>query len=286
MTSYAVFPGIELIYNDVHAQECTVERPPFTGGTNLVEINHCREGRIECEFHDEFVYLSQGDVSVSANKNACPASFFPGGHYHGITILIDTSRAPDCLSCFLEDVNVELSALISRFCSDDTCFIMRAKPCIEHIFSELYAVPESIRKGYFKVKVLELLLFLNSIDPAEERSVQNGISRSQMELAKGVNRLLTDNLDRRYTIDQLSDCFHASPTQIKNSFRSVYGTSIYAFVKTQKMHEAALLLRKTNQSILEIAGEFGYDNGSKFARAFRGVMGAAPSEYRNDHGNV
>ena len=32
--------------------------------------------------------------------------------------------------------------------------------------------------------------------------------------------------------------------------------------------------------VVEIAGKYGYENGSKFAGAFRSVMGTSPSEYR------
>ena len=44
MTSYHVFPGINLIYNDIHMQKCGLGK---ITGKQVLEINHCREGRIE-----------------------------------------------------------------------------------------------------------------------------------------------------------------------------------------------------------------------------------------------
>ena len=44
---------------------------------------------------------------------------------------------------------------------------------------------------------------------------------------------------------------------------------------------AAELLRQTNRTVLDIAGQFGYDNASKFAKAFRDVIGVSPREYRS-----
>ena len=35
------------------------------------------------------------------------------------------------------------------------------------------------------------------------------------------------------------------------------------------------------RQVLDIAGQFGYDNASKFARAFRDVIGVSPNEYRS-----
>ena len=46
------------------------------------------------------------------------------------------------------------------------------------------------------------------------------------------------------------------------------------------MMSAAKILKDTNKNILEIAGDYGYENGSKFSAAFKKVMGVSPSEYR------
>lgn len=48
--------------------------------------------------------------------------------------------------------------------------VMRSKPSFEHIFSELYTIPDPMKRGYMKIKVLELLLYLNGIDLDSERS--------------------------------------------------------------------------------------------------------------------
>ena len=45
--------------------------------------------------------------------------------------------------------------------------------------------------------------------------------------------------------------------------------------------EQRLLLRQTDRTVLDIAGQFGYDNGSKFAKAFRDVIGVSPNAYRS-----
>jgi AraC-like DNA-binding protein len=42
------------------------------------------------------------------------------------------------------------------------------------------------------------------------------------------------------------------------------------------------MLRQTNESVISIALDFGYDNASKFSSAFKAVMGKTPSEYRKD----
>lgn len=42
------------------------------------------------------------------------------------------------------------------------------------------------------------------------------------------------------------------------------------------------MLEYTDKTVLDIAIEHGYDNGSKFASAFRSVKGINPAQYRNE----
>lgn len=284
MTCHHVFPGIDLVYNDVHMQKSTIEKAALG---NIIEINHCREGRVECQYKEQFYYLSPGDLSISRKDERIRDSFFPLKHYHGISIIIDADHTPRCLSCFLADVDVRPVALIQKFCGSSECFVMRTKPCLEHIFSELYSVPDSIKKGYFKVKILELLLFLSDMDINSDKMKQYCYSGRQVSLAKGVCSYLSAHMDRRITIDQLSEVFHVSQTLLKSSFKGVYGVSIYSYIRTQKMQAAAHMIQQTDCTILEIAGKYGYDNASKFASAFQDVIGTTPHRYRSTkRGNV
>lgn len=282
LASYPVFPGIALTYTDVNAASCAAA----PGAGEVLEITHCRAGRMECQFTDEFCYLTAGDLAITQKRGGGRATYFPLGHYAGISILVDLNGAPDCLSCILDDVNVQPRALCKKYCAGGTSFIARSNPALEHIFSELYSVPPEIQKGYFKVKALELLLFLSGMDIGRDELAQRSYTSAQVALAKAVCRYLSAHMDRRYTLEQLSEIFHVSGTQIKAAFKGVYGVPIYTYTRTQKMQAAARLLRESDCTVLEIAGRVGYDNGSKFAGAFRDVMGVTPNEYRSQCGTT
>lgn len=194
------------------------------------------------------------------------------------------NTAPECLSCFLEDVNVRPKELAKRLCGKEDCFIIRSQEYIEHIFSELYLVPESCKKGYFKVKILELLLVLGSIDPAGNRAPALSLSKLQADLAKEAAAYLAESLDRKVTVSELSGRFHVSQTHLQNAFKGVYGVPVSAYIRILKMQSAALRLIHTNTAVLDIAAEFGYSNAGKFASAFHRIMGETPGEYRKMHG--
>lgn len=278
VTVYPVFSGIELVYYDVHMQSCDIN---LAKGREMLIITHCQEGRIEFEYKTgEYLYLASGDLSIQKNTENIRHRYCPLSHYHGVSVAIDMNRVPRCFSCILDDVFVSPEELEMKFCSEKPYSIMRENISIEHIFSELYSVPENIRKGYHKVKVLELLLFLSGLDYKGESEERRYFSRSQVTAAKEAKKYLLAHLDEHITITELADMLGISSTSLKICFKGVYGDTINGYITNCKMQKAASLLKNTDKSVLEIAGIVGYNNGSKFAGAFRRVMNKSPNEYR------
>lgn len=100
ITLYHVFPGIELVYNDMHMAYCNKNQEP---ASNVMEINYCKEGRSECLFGEhQYCYMSAGDLSFCSLQDNSHQSEFPASHYHGITVTIDFSRITDEMKKVLE----------------------------------------------------------------------------------------------------------------------------------------------------------------------------------------
>ena len=91
-------------------------------------------------------------------------------------------------------------------------------------------------------------------------------SAEQLDTIRRVHDLLTENLDRRYSL--------------KEMFKAVYGKSLAAHIKEHRMELASKLLRETGLSIAEIAERVGYENQSKFSAEFKKSVGCLPTEYR------
>ena len=282
ITVHTVFPGIDLAYHSVYTDCCCLGIETQAQG-NFIEIHYCREGGMEQCPKKGFFYLMPGDLSVARREQQPVRYHFPLGHYQGISILIDTDTVPECFSCFLEDVDVRPKELAERLCGKENCFVVRSQDYTQHIFSELYTVPKSCLKGYLKVKVLELLLVLGEMEPNREGSAPGILSKLQADLAKKAAAYLSANIDGQITVSELSEKFHVSQTCLQNAFKGMYGVPVRAYIRMLKMHSAALRLIHTNDTVLEVANEYGYDNASKFASAFRKIMGTLPAEYRRLH---
>ena len=280
MTVYQVYPGIQVIYNDFEAANCEWGEKL---DKNILEINHCREGREGSRLlSGSCLYLGEGDMSIHAMDNCSPEMSFPLKHYRGISVVINLNIAAENPPEILFESGIDILGFKEKFCADGNCFIMRAKNEIEHIFSELYSVPDFLQKSYFKLKVQELLLFLSVIDVSKEKQREQ-YTAPQVEIVKEIHQKLVSNLQERPTIEQLSKEFLINTATLKNTFKGIYGQPIGTYMKEYRIRQAAVLLRQTQATIAEIASQVGYENQSKFATAFRDVMMIPPAEYRKQN---
>ena len=107
ITLYHVFPGIELVCNDMHMAYCNKHQQP---APHVMEINYCKEGRCECLFRGrQYCYMSAGDLSFCSPHNSAHQSEFPTSHYHGITVTIDFSAITEKMKKVLELLAVDLA---------------------------------------------------------------------------------------------------------------------------------------------------------------------------------
>ena len=280
MTVYQGYPGIQLIYNDFEATSC------YWDGNidkNILEINHCREGREGCRLPSgSCLYLGEGDLSIHTMDNCASEMSFPLKHYRGISVVINLSVVVKNPPEILSDSGIDILQFKEKFCADGNCFIMRAKNEIEHIFSELYSVPDCLQKPYFRLKVQELLLFLCLVDVSKEKRRELYTS-PQVEIIKTIHKRLVSNLQERPTIEELSKEYLINPTTLKDTFKGIFGQPIGNYMKEYRIRQAAILLRQTQSTIAEIANKVGYENQSKFATAFRDVLKIPPAEYRKQN---
>ena len=140
ITRYEILPGIELFYNDFHMSDGQNQNK--LPHSDVLEINHCREGRFECEFaNGDYQYVGAGDLAINRLTNETTSTYFPLSHYHGISITIDLPTADQTMKrieSVIGGLNIDVFSIADKFCKNDTCIVLRTQSEIEHIFSELY----------------------------------------------------------------------------------------------------------------------------------------------------
>ncbi|MCO7126467.1 AraC family transcriptional regulator [Sporolactobacillus shoreicorticis] len=278
MTVYEVFPGVNLLFSDFQIEHCMSY---FKTQVPVFCIDHCQEGRLEWEVRGNgCLYMEAGDLQLNARAQHEGRYQFPLHAYRGLTVSICTEKASESLRNILDGFAVDFNALRAKFCQDKQPFIIRAGRRIEHIFSELYAVPDEIKIPFFKVKVMEMLLLLSAWEFPSKVEERSYFDRLQVKKIKAIMKLMTRNPEHHYTLEALSDRFQMPVTSMTKCFKGVFGMSIHAYMKQYRMKAAAVKLHKTKDSVTSIALQSGYGNASKFSAAFKSIMGTTPSDYR------
>lgn len=276
---YQAFPGMELIYNDMHMEYCTKTQSPRFG---FIEINYCREGRCECTFgKHSYCYMASGNLSLCSLQEKSHTSSFPTSHYHGITITIDFAAITEEMQRILELLSIDLSQ-IYEFTKKQDFYMVRANESIQHIFSELYTVQDSIRPSFIRIKILELLLVLTELDFNMVKKDYIYFSKPQRDCIRQIHDFIVEHITEHYTIEDLSKQFNISPTLMKRCFKGMYGAPIYMYLRTYRLQMAEKLLRQGQLSIGEIAEKVGYANPNKFSSAFKTQYGMSPTEYQRN----
>ncbi len=279
VTFYEVYPGIAVMYNDFHMASCSPRK--FEDGKHTISVHHCREGRIEWEVNNgAYLYLASGDIMLDSSLTENKHCSFPVSHYHGITITISVSDAIEGIRDLFSVFSIDLEKLEQLFALKKRPFIMHGDSVPDHVISEFYQVPDSIRLEYLRVKVLELLVTLKTVDPSIVGEERPYFYKTQVEKVKAIMRFMTDNPDCHFTMDELSAKYDISVSALKQCFKGVYGTAIYTYMRNYRMDLAASMLIQTDEPVTVIAGKVGYTNSSKFSEAFKSVKGKTPLEYR------
>ena len=280
MIIYHIFKGLDLIHNKFNSYDAPETNQKIE--RKYIEINYCKKGIYECTTESgKTLFLGEGEIASNINMMRKIKSSFTRGYYEGIELLIDIDEFQDNIPEMFNNIIINIKKLKDLLMNDDE-FGSVLKPIKEmvHIFDELYYIDPDVDKLYAQIKVLELLHVFTAIPFYCEGRKKVYLEKKQIDKIKMVHEELIYNLDKKITIEQLSEKYQIGTTPLKIYFKEIYGQPIYTYLKDYKVHVSLHLLEETNKNINEIAGMLGYDNSSKFASVFKAKMKCTPTEYR------
>ena len=105
-------------------------------------------------------------------------------------------------------------------------------------------------------------------------------------ITKALNYIKSENKKSDITIDDVASHAGFSTDYFNRIFFAHTGFNIMEYVRFSRLKKAAHLLRGTNNDILDIALDCGYEAHESFSRAFKNQYGMSPSEYRKKYEKV
>ena len=136
-------------------------------------------------------------------------------------------------------------------------------------------------------------LFLDSVEQALAAALVDGhaVRRPLLRMYRGglsparlrrVTELVFGKVEDELTLQEMAESAGLSMAHFSQMFRRSTGESPHQFVLRHRVERAKEMLRAAEARVLDVAVACGFKTQQHFARVFRRVCGASPTEYREE----
>ena len=141
-----------------------------------------------------------------------------------------------------------------------------------------------VRRMYLESKVMELIsLKLSQMTSSEKRIDNLPILRAgDIERIRKAKKILICNMDSPPSLLKLAKSVGLTHTRLSRGFHELYGTTVFDYLRRQRLEEGRLLLEQDNMNIAEVAYAIGFSSPSHFAKEFLKYFGTQPKSYRRE----
>ena len=149
---------------------------------------------------------------------------------------------------------------------------------LEYCLKQMESLCEKKEQGFelgVKAAVLQLVYLLVLRYPERHPHIS-----SDMEKLKALLQQMDIREGKNLTVGKMAQFCGWSGSHFMRWFKKMTGSSFNAYVNDRKLAEAAKALRATDNKIVTVAADVGFENLSNFNRQFKAKYGMTPRQYR------
>lgn len=251
---------------------------------DIVTIRFVLSGLMEIHGADGTVrHVPQGSASIlrTGGDEQFDLSILQGSHLCSVTVHtlpeslrrgfgVDTGKLPGALRDVLFG-GAEPGAVFP---------VPLAYPATNNV-RELLKMPFSgtRRRLFTEAKVVEMTCRLFQ-EIEENHGASAAARRTHDDRIEKARQLLTADLARAPSIEQLVRHAGLNRTTLSARFKDKYGVSLHEYHRRYRMNAALRMLKETPLSIAAIADSLGFSHATNFSAAFKRHFGAVPKDVR------
>lgn len=225
----------------------------------------------------ELIYIVEGGCTAFANGKSYRMtsgdiflSFPYQVHYYH-----DAQPGKYIVLCFLPSILPTMEKAINNNDLKHNTFHAAPSSDLEHFFRSLCNVSSSYtiaeRCAYVTLIMARLL------SECEMSPLQQTASLTVKNILEYCSKHYAENL----SLDSLAKQLHLNKYYISHSINKQINMRLSTFINSLRIDAACKLLQESEKKIADIAQSVGYETIRSFNRAFVGIVGKTPKEYRD-----
>ena len=282
-------------YEQFHETKSHFEAAKIAYNTYLCSIP-LDFGLVPLHWHDdaEFIYIKKGKGIISIDMiehtvSAGDIAFLLPGQVHGISQYENESMEYENIIFDAKILSGNTDGIYDSFLKP----LFNNEIAIAHVFKPGVVGYESVRHYLDENENISRILppaygpaikgnlfsmFFSLITIYEKRV--DIVSTHRIDRLKPVIKYVELNYDKPATVAQMAELIGFSESHFMRYFKEALGVSFVSYLNDYRLTMAARLLLQSQDSILDIAQQVGFDNLSHFNRQFKKKYNKTPRDYR------
>jgi len=227
---------------------------------------------------EEVVYEQEG-VNIYTQSIDVTLKFPAHTRRSVVCLRISRRRLQEMLGCDDEDYLGELLRPSNPFFINE-----QLSADMRNVIGELQVPPAAsgLQQLFYHTRVLQLVYLL--MEQLNKRAFLPSRNSDPILIARIFNArtLLMRDLSSPPTITSLARDVLLSESQLKQSFREMFGVSIYQYFQRARLDKARILLAEKDRTVKEVAYELGFINTGHFSRLFERTFHVKPKRFQLD----
>lgn len=106
------------------------------------------------------------------------------------------------------------------------------------------------------------------------------MSQEKIDIVKQIQKYIKANIKEVITLADIAKHINYSLWYSARIFKEVMGMSVFTYIRKVRLTHAAIVLRDTNEKVLDVAFDFVFDSHEGFTRAFSKEFHVNPKQYQ------
>lgn len=260
---------------------------------DFVELVYIADGEAQHSFEGDLYEISAGDVYIINPGEVHTYVVQPGVKLEIINCLFMPSFIDEAL---LKELGISESMdyfYVHPFLDNNERFHhglkLRGQDATEvlSLLNRMATEYKDLRKGYstlIRLQLIQLLVHLSRIYEEQKNVKEPAIFRNQERkiLVQRICGYLERHFHQKLSLAMLSDLFNISSRHLNRVFKEETGDTVIEALHQIRIERAKRLLLESDEKVISIAMEVGYDDPAFFTRLFSRKVGVSPGKFRGE----